>query len=64
MEDYTFWKEEAQEESDIQDGMYYRAMGIGKFIKECEDKGYKMLGIKFDESNNCEFFFISPEDKK
>lgn len=63
MEEYTYWREEALKDGETQDGIYYRSMGIGKFIKECEDKGYKMLGIKFDDSNTCEFFFIPPKGK-
>ena len=63
MKEYIYWRDDAPKETTIQCGMYYRTMGTGKFIKDCEDKGYKMVGVKFDESNSCEFIFIPPKDK-
>lgn len=56
--EYIYWRDDAPKDIPIQDGMYYRSMTVGKFIKDCEDKGYKMVGVKFDETNNCEFMFI------
>jgi hypothetical protein len=63
MKEYIYWRDDAPEEAPIQGGMFFRSMKMGKFIKECEDKGYKMMGIKFDESNNCEFIFIPPKEE-
>jgi len=42
-------------------GMFYRSMGMGRFIKDVEGKGFKIFGIVFDEENNCEFIFMKPE---
>jgi len=58
--EYIYLRNDAPKDVEIQGGMYYRSMGIGKFIKDCEDKGYTIVGVKFDESNNCEFIFIPP----
>lgn len=44
---------------EAQTGMYYRSMKLGQFIKETEAKGYQIIGIKVDESNNCEFYFVN-----
>lgn len=44
---------------EAQMGMYYRSMKLGQFIKETEAKGYQIIGIKVDESNNCEFYFVN-----
>ena len=63
MKEYIYWRDDCPSRCLLQEGMMYRSMKIGKFIKECEDKGYKMMGIKFDESNNCEFIFIPPEEE-
>ena len=62
--EYIYWRDDAPKDTKIQGGMYYRSMNIGKFIIDCEDKGYKMVGIKFDNSNNCEFIFIPPIEKQ
>ena len=36
-------------------GIYFRSMGIGKFIQETREKGFNVVGIRFDpKSNNCE----------
>jgi hypothetical protein len=39
-------------------GMYYRTMGLGKFIKDAESKGYEIVGLRVTESNDGELLFI------
>lgn len=56
---YIFWRDNC--DGEFRGGMFFRSMGIGKFIKDCENKGYVMAGVKFDQSNNCEFIFKKPE---
>ena len=63
MKKYIYWRDDAPKNVPLNGGMFYRCMGIGKFIKETEKKGYMLVGIKFDESNNCEFIFIPPTKK-
>jgi len=36
---------------------------LGTFIKDCEEKGYKILGIRVDEENNGELLFMPPEEQ-
>lgn len=62
MKEYIYWRDDMPTDIKVQGGMYYRSMGVGKFIVACENKGYKMVGVKFDESNNCEFLFIKPAE--
>jgi len=57
-EKHVFFKDNAPDE--LQRGMFYRSMGIGRFITDCEVKGYKIHGVIFDDDNNCEFLFESP----
>jgi len=38
-------------------GIFYRSMGLGKFITDCESKGFKIYGVVFDDENNCELLF-------
>jgi len=39
-------------------GIFYRAFELNKFIKLCEKKEGKIVGIKFDdESNNMELIY-------
>jgi hypothetical protein len=57
-----FWDDAAPIGKDIRGGMFYRTMGLGRFIKECEDKGYTILGIRLTEENNGELMFIPPEE--
>lgn len=42
----------------FQGGMFYRTMGLGKFIKECEEKGYQIVGMRLTESNDGELMFV------
>ena len=56
-----FWDDNAPKNLDLQGGMFYRSMKLGTVIKECEEKGYKIWGVRLDESNNCEFIFTAPE---
>jgi len=56
---HVFFKEDAPQE--MQRGMFYRSMKLGKFISECEEKGYKIHGIVFDDENNCELLFTAPK---
>lgn len=57
---YLFWREGF--EGSCRGGIFMRSMGVGRFVKECEDKGYVMAGVRFDQSNNCEFLFKKPGD--
>jgi hypothetical protein len=50
-------------EGSAKGGMHFRSMKLGKFIKDTEDKGYIIAGIKFDESNNCELLFAEQSDE-
>jgi hypothetical protein len=56
-----FWDDDIPKNIDLHGGMFYRSMKMGEFIKNCEEKGYKICGIRLDETNNCEFIFIPPE---
>lgn len=58
-----FWTEDAPTDIPLKGGMFYRSMGMGKFIKEAEEKGYRIYGVRFDDSNNCEFIFEEPTDE-
>lgn len=62
MSQHVFFKEDAPIE--IQRGMFYRSMSVGKFISDCESKGYKIYGVIFDDTNNCEFLFEPPKESK
>lgn len=55
-ERYFFIEDYPDEE--VQRGMFYRTMKLGTFIKDCEEKGYHIVGIRLDESNNGELLFI------
>jgi hypothetical protein len=43
-------------------GIYYRSMGLGKFIMECKEKGFDIVGIRINESNNCELLCSNDPD--
>lgn len=47
----------------FRDGMFYRTMGLGKFIKDCESKGYQIVGIRLTEENNGELLFVQHDVK-
>jgi hypothetical protein len=42
----------------LQRGMFYRTMKLGTFVKDCEEKGFHIVGLRVDESNNGEFLFV------
>lgn len=44
-------------------GIFYRSMKLGKFIKDCKDKGFDIVGIKLDESNKCELICSNDPDE-
>jgi hypothetical protein len=56
----VFWDDSF--EGEAQGGMFFKSMKLGKFIKETEEKGFVIAGIKFDESNKCELIFKKPEE--
>jgi hypothetical protein len=57
MSEKFFYTDDCPIDQPIQGGMFYRTMGLGKFIQECESKGYKILGIRLDETNNGELLW-------
>jgi len=59
---YVFWRDGF--EGEARGGMFYRSMGIGRFIADCESKGYTMAAVRFDQSNNCEFIFVKSEGEE
>jgi hypothetical protein len=58
---HVFFKENTPQE--MRRGMFYRSMKLGKFISDCEEKGYKIHGIVFDDDNICELLFTDPSTK-
>lgn len=62
MEDFkkTFLVEEIPDET-IHGGLFYRTMKLGRFIKDCEEKGYFIVGLRVNESNNGELLFIKKD---
>jgi hypothetical protein len=57
-----FW--DPKFEGDCRGGLYFRSMKLGQFIKETEEKGFKIVGIKFDESNNCDIIFVPLDEEE
>lgn len=57
-----FWTGDCPQGVPLTGGLFYRTMKMGQFIKECEEKGYHIVGLRVDESNNGEFIFVE-EDK-
>ncbi len=42
-------------EGECKGGLMFRAFDLNKFINKVQDGGDKVIGIKFDGSNNVEF---------
>ena len=57
----VFYTEDCPIGTDLRGGMFYRTMKLGQFIKETEEKGYRIVGLRVDEGNNGELIFIPPE---
>jgi hypothetical protein len=54
---YFFYSEDCPVGVPVNGGIFYRTMGLGRFIKDCEEKGYHIVGIRLDEENNGELLF-------
>lgn len=59
-----FWTDDCPEYAYIKGGLFFRTMGLGKFIDRVEQDGYKVVGIKVDDSNECELLTIKKEDRQ
>ncbi len=57
-----FYTEDCPVGKPIQGGLFLRTMSLGRFIKECEEKGYQIVGIRVDESNEGELLFIDKNE--
>lgn len=58
METRTYWKD--NENGKFQGGFFIRS-DLHKNIKHFEDKGYRVIGIKVDDSWNLEFICEVPK---
>lgn len=53
-----FWTDEAPRYGYMKGGLFFRVMGLGKFIDHVEQDGHKVVGIRVDDSNEIELITI------
>lgn len=57
-----FWAPDCPHGQALSSGLFFRTMGLGRFIEECEQKGCHIVGIRVDGSNNGELICVPSEE--
>ncbi len=61
MEPREYLSKDWEDGSSATGGIFYRAFDLIKFIEKVEEQKGKVVCIKFDDSNNCEFLYQPKE---
>lgn len=54
---FLFVRDDYKAGEKLQSGLFLRSMSIGRAVKDYEEKGCRVVAIRFDQSNNCECIF-------